>query len=248
MAAKVPTPLRAAYRRNLEAYTSDMLAMAKLSASAMRHASAALLELDLEAAEEAMTESDQLIALHRRCEDRAMGLLARQNPVATELRQVLSYVHVEGDLMRMGNLGKLVAAIARQHHPEAAVPEGVRGDVVKLAHATLALAERTIDLITAPSVTEALALPGADDPVDALAHELTYRTLADDWPHSTRAAVELALLCRYYERFADHCVRIGRRVVFMVTGEQAADFAVHFDPADQEQAEHIAVLEERFAL
>lgn len=232
--------LRLEYRELLEGYTRDVVQMCSLARLAMLHASRAVVGQDLEAAENAMTESDKIIEIHRRCEDRALLLLARQNPVATDLRQVLSYINMERDITRMGNLAKLVAKVARQHHPEPAFPSDVMETITVMAEACDQMAADAGRLIAAPKVAQARELAEADEAVDAASRGLVSRATGPQWPHGNRAAVEIALVARYYERFADHCVGIGRHLIFMVTGVR---------PEEQELEELDAPeLERRFSL
>ncbi len=251
MADSRPVRLRAEYRDHLDAYTRDVVAMCDRARLGMLRATRALLEQDLEAAEEALNDADSLQELVQRCEERAIALLARQSPVATDLRQVMSYVHIESDLARMGALGKLVAKIARQHHPAAALPPEVAARVFDLAAAVDVLASRVRPLVATPQVEVALSLPELDKTVDTIAQELTALATSDDWPFTHREAVETALIARFYERFADHCVAIGNRIMFMVTGLRPNEYAAQRDAADPDSAAHaerIAVLERRFAL
>lgn len=217
-AGRPGTRLRTEFRGALDAYQSDILEMAELARLNLANASAALLDQDLEAAEEALTGSDIAVEVHRRCEDRALVLLARQSPVASDLRQVLAYIHIETDLERMSNLAKLVAKISRQHHPEQVLPDDVVQRVRDMAGAAEEMAARVVELIASgePASVELVTM---DDVVDDCARELA-RLTCGDWPHSARQAVELALICRYYERFADHCVAIARQVDFMVHGRR----------------------------
>lgn len=238
--------LRTAFRQRLEAYTSDILAMAQLARDNMLGAAHALINQELEAAEDALSGIDQLCEFHARCEDRAMALLARQSPVATDLRQVVSYLHIESDLTRMGNLARHVAVIARQHHPSPALPAEVGPALTDLATAVDAMAEVAVQLIEAPDVEAALLLHKADQRVDAIASELTRRASSAEWQYSNREAVECALVARYFERYADHCVAIGDRVVFMVTGAQANEYASQRELDAAEQSDRIAELQRRF--
>ena len=213
-----PVPLRLVYRDELRNYTEDMVAMAELARESMRHASQALAEQDLEAAEGAMTESDALGDIHRRCEDRALQLLARETPVATELRQVLAYIHVGQDLMRMSSLAKSVSKIARQYHPSPTLPADIVPLVMDMAKAADTMAERVCAMIT--DGTQELSLDDADDVIDTISAELTDAAKSEAWQYTNCHAVDTALISRFYERFADHCVSIARQLTFIATAER----------------------------
>ena len=85
------------------------------------------------------------------------------------------------------------------------------------------VAERIVakagSVIAAKDVEAAVELERDDDAMDELHRELFTMLLDDTGPHGTEAAVDVTLLGRYYERFADHAVSVARRVVYLVTGE-----------------------------
>lgn len=238
--------LRLEYRELLDDYTRDVVEMCGLARRAMLHASRSMVTQDLEAAESAMTESDKVIEIHRRCEDRALLLLALQNPVATDLRQVLSYIHMERDITRMGNLAKLVAKVARQHHPKPSFPTEILETITRMAEACDHMAGDAGRLIATPKVADAQALAVADEAVDTASRGLVSWATGPEWAFGNRAAVEIALVARYYERFADHCVGIGRHVVFMVTGLRPEE--TELAALDAAENPDIAELERRFSL
>ena len=213
-----PVQLRTAYRDMLQAYTRDIAEMAEAARVGMLHASRALTALDLEAAESAMTESDSLAEIHRRCEERALALLARENPVATELRQILAYINIDLSLMRMSALSKSVAKIARQHHPSPALPADIVEQVTQMAQHADSMASHVCAALLEP--TEGLLLDDVDDAIDTYATHLTSAAKSEAWQHSSHHAVETALVARYYERFGDHCVEIARQLTFIATGER----------------------------
>ena len=213
-----PVPLRLVYRDELHNYTKDMVAMAELARASMRHASQALADQDLEAAEGAMTESDALGEIHRRCEHRSLQLLARETPVATELRQVLAYIHIGHDLMRMSSLAKSVSKIARQYPPSPTLPADIVPLVMDMAQAADTMAQRVCAMIT--DDTQELSLDDADDAIDTISAELTDAAKSEAWQYTNRHAVDTALISRFYERFADHCVSIARQLTFIATAER----------------------------
>ncbi|MEH0147220.1 PhoU domain-containing protein [Corynebacterium sp. Q4381] len=219
MAADTRTELRGQYRALLAGYTDDIVSMCEQARSGMATASLALLEIDLEAAETAISNSDAVVDTQRQCEARALELLALQAPVASELRRVMAYIRIEDHLVRMANLAKLVAKISRQHYPDYAVPEDVRTEIAAMAEAVDEMAALTAEFLREPDADAARELDAADEPVDEAASKLAALAKDKAWAHTACEAVETALIARYYERFADHCVAIGQQVVF-ITGER----------------------------
>jgi phosphate transport system protein len=156
--------------------------------------------------------------MNRQAEDRALKLLALQQPVASDLRTIVRSLHVGADIERMGALAVHVATISRRRHPECAVPEEVRGRFAEMGSRAVQLARTAQTVLVSRDPVKAARLRDEDDAVDA-DHRHLFTLLIDcKWQDGISSAVDVALLGRFYERFADHAVEIGRRVVFEATG------------------------------
>ncbi len=210
--------MRASYHEALSAVSADLVQMTELVQEAVRIATRALLEADLNAAEQVISGDAVLDALHDDLETRCFSLLARQAPVAGELRTLVAALRMVADLARMGDLAAHVAKIARMRYPKRAVPETMEGNfrrMAQLAEEMVGIAGRTL---AERNVLDAERMADHDEEVDEL-RTLQFRRLLDDsWPHGVEAAVDCALLGRYYERIADHAVLLGSRVIYVVTG------------------------------
>ncbi|GAB3084622.1 phosphate signaling complex protein PhoU [Corynebacterium aquatimens] len=217
--------MRTAYREHLEAYASDLRVMSETVRAIMSNATTALLETSLDNAEEALSLADSLKEIRERCEHRSMELLALQNPVASELRQVITSIHIVEDFNRMGALAKHIANTARLRHPREVVPADLRDTVADVAKLVDEMAELIDDQLISPDADLALEVNRVDDQVDALHRFILSTVTANDWEESNRAAVDLALVGRFYERYADHCVNVASRIVFLVTGQSPEDYA-----------------------
>lgn len=238
--------LRAAYREFLEEFNSDLLDMCDRVTGIMSHASKALLEQSLDDAEVALTSTDSLTEIRQRCEDRAMRLLALQNPVASELRQVISSIYIVENLNRMGALAKNVALLARQRHPASVYPEALHGYVAELARLVDEMGSIVRALLMDPDPDVAVDLHTVDEGVDDMKAYLSTLVTDREWEYTTRQAVDLAMLTRYYERYADRCVAAAGRVVFLVTGQTPEDYLRQRDKANYEPDLKFAEIERRF--
>jgi phosphate transport system protein len=138
--------------------------------------------------------------------------------VAGDLRVIVSALRMVSELERMGDLSVHVAKIARLRVPQIAVPEEVRPTIARMAEVAEDMVSRVSQIITERDVEAAIALSRDDDEMDRLRRNSFTQLLSDDWEHGVEAAVDIALLGRYYERIADHAVSVGNRVVFVVTG------------------------------
>ena len=210
--------MRTAYQEQLADLCAQLADMCGLAADAMKHASNALLQADLELAEQVITDHHHIADKWRNAEGSAVKLLALQQPVAGDLRKVVGSLHVGADIERMGALAVHVANIARMRHPDHALPDDVRGSFTEMADVAVQLARTAQEVLRSPDPEKAAQLQKKDDAVDSRHRDLFAVLIDREWQNSVSSAVDVALLGRFYERFADHAVAIGRRVVFEATG------------------------------
>jgi phosphate transport system protein len=210
--------VRTAFREELDLITASVAGMTELVGLAMDRATVALLDADLALADQVMVGDRRIDALRTDLEDRCVALIAQQQPVATDLRLLISTIHLAGDLERMGDLAHHVAKIARLRHPRPAVPAQARDVIARMGDVARSLTTTVADVLEGRDVALATAMETDDDAMDALRRTLFTIVLSSAWPHGTAAAIDATLLGRYYERYADHAVAIGRRTVFVATG------------------------------
>ena len=216
--------MRTAYQEQLHSLNAVLGEMCDLAGSAMDRATQALLQADLAIAEEVLSENDRLSELSARAEEQAFALLALQAPVAGDLRGVVSGFQIVADVDRMGALALQGAKVARRRHPAKALPEEGNGYFAEMGRLAVALAANAREVLDTQDPEAAARLQEDDDAMDDL-HRHLFTVLMDrDWEHGVAAAVDVTLLGRYYERFADHAVLIGRRVVFQATGQTPEQF------------------------
>jgi phosphate transport system protein len=217
--------MRAAYHEELASIRDSLVEMAHLAGSAMGRATSALLDADLQLAESVISADVTVDALQRDLEHRAIALLARQQPVATDLRLVVTSLRMSADLERCGDLAQHVAKLARLRHPEHAVPGDLRRIILEMGQLAQRLMAQAAEVLITPDVDAALQLEKDDDRMDEL-HRMIFEHLLDDrWQHGVETAVDVTLAGRYYERFADHAVSVACRVVYLVTGQYADELA-----------------------
>ncbi len=212
--------MRDAYHDDLDAISTSLVEMANLAGSAMSRATTALLDADLTLAEMVITADDLIDELYRESEAKAFDLLARQQPVASDLRIIVTSLRMVADLERMGDLALHVAKIARRRYPSSAVPPELRSTVLEMGHTAEEIVAKAGSVIASRDLEMAVELERDDDVMDALHRDLFTALLSDTWEHGIEAAIDITLAGRYYERFADHAVSVARRVVYLVTGER----------------------------
>ncbi|GAA2785315.1 phosphate signaling complex protein PhoU [Saccharopolyspora taberi] len=211
--------MREAFHGQLEQLGHELTGMCELAAESIHLATGALLEADLALAEQVLTDDVRLDEAGRRCEEHASTLLALQSPVATELRTILATIYCAVKLERMGDLAAHIAETTRRVHPERVLPPELEGDFRTMGELGEHMARRLSGFVSGESAEGGFAeLRHSDDAVDALNASILGAVTGKDWPHDVRTAVNLALLARFYERFADQAVSVSRRLEFAVTG------------------------------
>jgi phosphate transport system protein len=211
--------MREAYHVELENLAGNLAAMSLQVADALELATKALLEVDLGLAEQVISDDQKVDDARAQCEEQAYALLALQAPVATDLRTVLAAIHAAESLERMGDLALHVAKAARRRHPEPVLPESVRPYFAEMGQVAVQLARQAEQVIKNKDIEAARLLEAADDQVDDI-HKHLFTVIMDrDWPYGVASAVDVTLLGRFYERYADHAVSVARRMVFVVTGK-----------------------------
>jgi phosphate transport system protein len=210
--------MRTAYHEQLDALTAQLGEMCGLAGAAMERATQALLQADLVLAEHVITDHEQIAAMSARAEESAFVLLALQAPVAGDLRSIVGSIQIVADVDRMGALALHVAKIARRRHPQHALPEEVNGYFAEMGRVAVELGNSAQEVLITRDPEKAARIREEDDAMDDL-HRHLFTVLMDrEWKHGVAAAVDVTLLGRFYERFADHAVEVARRVIFQVTG------------------------------
>ncbi len=209
--------MREAYQVELAGIGQLLVSMAEGVGEAMQRATTALLSADHDAAEAVIAGDVEIDALHDQVEQSAYQLLALQAPVASDLRTLVTALHVAADLERMGDLARHVAKIALMRYPQPATAPELSGVFADMAKVAKRIAVKVTEVLAARDATRAAELEQDDDEMDEL-HRRLFGILIGDWPHGVEAAVDAALLGRFYERYADHAVNAGEQVVYLVTG------------------------------
>ena len=211
--------MREEFQADLNEVSRLLVTMAEAVRAALRKATTALLTADLKAAETVIERDVEVDALYAQVEAKVADTIARQAPVASDLRMVITALHISADLERMGDLAEHVAKTAQRRHPSPAVPTELRPVFRRMAEAADHMAEKIGSVLANPSADLAAELERDDDKMDQLERDLFKILLADDWPYGAETAIDGALLGRFYERYADHAVNVGEQMIYLITGE-----------------------------
>ena len=207
------------FHQQLDDLTASIAEMCGSAGQAMECATQALLQADLPLAEQVITDYDRIVLRAKKTEEQAMTVLALQAPVAGDLRAVVSAVQNIADVDRMAALALHVAKLTRRRHPAKVLPEEVSGYFAEMGRIAVDIGSSVKEVVRSQDADRAEDLADDDDDMDNI-HRHLFTVLMDrEWKHGVAAAVDVTLLGRYYERFADHAVKIGRRVIFQATGQ-----------------------------
>ena len=217
--------MRSAFHDDLDSIGQTLIEMAQRVGRAMELATTAILTADLKLAEEIISDDDQIDSMQHELDNKTMSLLARQQPVAGDLRTLVTSLRMSADLERMGDLAHHIAKLARMRYPATAVPPELVLTIQEMGDVAKRIIAKTTHVIESHDLESAVQLEKDDDEMDKLHRKLFLILLDDAWPHGIETAVDMTLLGRYYERCADHAVSVARRVYFLVTGEYASEKA-----------------------
>jgi phosphate transport system protein len=207
--------MREAYRIELGRLGHQVAELAKTADHTMNRATRALLEADRSLADVVIGERQSIDDQHHQLDDHAIELLARQQPVATDLRTIVAYLRISADLQRMAALARHVAELVVLRYPDPVVPAGLRPMIERMGEVARRLVGEARDVLSSHDPDAALALEREDDEMDRLLESLNDRLITGEWGPDARAAMDVTLLGRYYERYADHAVSVARRVAFI---------------------------------
>ena len=211
--------MREAFHDELDGISLSLLQMASLVKEAIGLATKALLTSDLALAEKVIQDDSIIDSIQHDLDARTINLMARQQPVASDLRTLVTSLRMSADLERMGDLAHHVAKQARMRYPNCAVPAELISTIEEMGRVAVMIIDKLSAVMEHRDTVRAVELETDDDEMDRLHRKLIATLLDDNWNYGVETAIDMTLLGRYYERCADHAVSIARRVYFLVTGE-----------------------------
>ncbi|VEG29234.1 phosphate signaling complex protein PhoU [Actinomyces howellii] len=210
--------MRDIFNQELRQLGSDLTSMAAQVATAIERAAESLRNGDIIVAEQVIDADERINDLQRDIDDMCVMLLARQQPVAGDLRNVLSALRMAQTLERQGDLARHVATIARGRYPEAPVPEPVLGLIITMAEAAVRAGRDVAELVETRDLELAATIERNDAELDAL-HRQSFQMILDPANELTRQQViDAVLMGRFLERFGDHSTSVARRMAYLVSG------------------------------
>lgn len=213
--------IRSVFQDELDGVSQTLFDLSVMVSDSMAKATRALLSKNLSLAEEVISYDEKIDTVQHDLDARIIDIIARQQPVASDLRALVTALRMSADFERMGDLADHVAKVVRLRHPESAVPDQLLELIESMGVTAEKIAAKTGVVISTRDTTLAAQVEKDDDEMDLLHRQLIAVLIAPTWEHGVETAIDLTLLGRYYERYADHAVSVSRRVIFLVTGKFA---------------------------
>lgn len=213
--------IRSVFQEELDGVSQSLVDLSNMVSDSIHKATQALIEADLKIAEEVISNDEKIDNYQHDLDTRIIDIIARQQPVASDLRALVTALRMSADLERMGDLSHHVAKVARLRHPEKVLPPELNDLVNHIGSVAESISRKIPTVIETRDTELALQLERDDDEMDKLHRQLIGSMSDNTWKHGVESAIDVTLLGRYYERFADHAVSVSRRVYFLVTGSYA---------------------------
>ena len=211
--------MREVFQQELREVQDRLVEIASLVAESIEKATRAFYESNVTLAEEVIAEDDRIDVAALELDELAIQILARQQPVARDLRIVVSALRISASLERMGDMSEHIAQLARYRFPEKVVPKKLRPTFVEMGRLDVEIARMLTELLRSEDTALAEAIRNEDDKVDALHLSVFDTVLGESWKGEAVDTVDATLASRYHERFADHAVSIAKKVLYLATGD-----------------------------
>lgn len=215
--------MREVFHQSLEELQGRLVEISELVTIAIDKATRAFQESDVTLAEEVISDDTKIDELAVLLDEQAIEILARQQPVARDLRIVVTALRVSASLERMGDMAEHIAQLARLRFPERAIAKGLKSTFTRMGELDVEVSRKLTELLRTEDLRLADEVRNADDDVDELHAKVFEKLLSDKWRGEAPQTVDAVLASRYHERFADHAVSVAKKVVYLATGDWDVD-------------------------
>jgi len=213
--------MREVFQQELREVRERLVEIAGLVADSIDNATQAFNDSNVSLAENVIADDAKIDAAAAELDELAINILARQQPVARDLRVVVSALRISASLERMGDMSEHIAQLARYRFPDKVVPKSLRGTFKEMGALDVEIARKLVELLETEDLSIAEYIRDEDDKIDALHLSVFDKVLGESWKGEAVDTVDSTLASRYHERFADHAVSIAKKVQYLATGEWA---------------------------
>ena len=209
------------YDEELTALASQIAEMGGTVEAAVADATRALLKLDHSAARDVIAQDKRVDEMHRQIDDMAVSMIARRQPMAQDLRAIITAIHVAGDLERVGDMAKTIARRTLQIEGLSLTPKFYNG-VKHMSDLILRQLKAALDAYATRNAAAAIDVCNSDEEIDALYTSLFRELLTymmED-PRNITTCTHLLFCAKNIERVGDHATNIAETIYYMTTGSQ----------------------------
>ncbi len=211
--------MREVFQQELREVRERLVEIAGLVADSIDNATRAFNESNVSLAETVIADDAKIDIAAAELDELAINILARQQPVARDLRVVVSALRISASLERMGDMSEHIAQLARYRFPDKVVPKSLRGTFKEMGALDVEIARKLVELLETEDLAIAEYIRDEDDKIDALHLSVFDKVLGETWKGEAVDTVDATLASRYHERFADHAVSISKKVQYLATGD-----------------------------
>ncbi|MDQ0893078.1 phosphate signaling complex protein PhoU [Agromyces ramosus] len=211
--------MREVFQQELREVQERLVEIAGLVAESIDKATRSFNESDVSLAEEVIADDNRIDQAAIELDELAITILARQQPVARDLRIVVSALRISASLERMGDMSTHISQLARYRFPDKVVPKSLRPTFAEMGRLDVEIARKLVELLRTEDVAIAESIRNEDDRIDALHLSVFDKVLGEKWKGEAVDTVDATLASRYHERFADHAVSISKKVQYLATGD-----------------------------
>jgi phosphate transport system protein len=211
--------MREVFQQELREVQERLVEISELVTVAITNATAAFNESNVTLAETVIAEDPKIDALAASLDELAIGILALQQPVARDLRIVVTALRVSASLERMGDIAEHIAQLARYRYPDKVVKKSLRQTFAEMGRLDVEISKKLTVLLRTEDMQLAEQIRNDDDAIDELHVSVFDAVLGSHWKGEAVDTVDVTLASRYHERFADHAVSIAKKVQYLATGE-----------------------------
>jgi phosphate transport system protein len=217
--------MREVFQQELAEVQDRLVEIAELVVLSIQNATQAFNDSDVSLAEDVIANDSKIDELTVLLDELSIQILARQQPVARDLRIVVSALRISASLERMGDMAEHIAQLARYRFPDKVVPKSLRSTFSEMGRLDVIIAQKLAELLRTQDVRLAEEIRNEDDEIDELHVSVFEKVLSETWKGQAADTVDATLASRYHERFADHAVSISKKVQYLATGDWAPELA-----------------------
>ncbi|UBH06742.1 phosphate transport system regulatory protein PhoU [Leucobacter sp. Psy1] len=211
--------MREVFQQSLREVQERLVEIAELVEESIQKATTAFSHSDVALAEQVIDGDEEVERRVASLDDLSIDILARQQPVASDLRLMVGALRMSASLERMSDLAGHIAQLARYRYPESAVPSGLTDIFLRMGEVDVVMAGKLVELLRTQEPRAIAEIRDLDDDLDELHARVFEKVLSNKLSDNPTGVVDATLASRYHERFGDHAVDIAKYVEYFLGGE-----------------------------